>query len=306
MSGPAAPSASFAGEVAALGTAVCWAIGSNLFASAGRRVGSVILNRLRITFAVVLLALTLFLMRGSPWPVWATPLQVALLATSGLVGFVFGDTWGFRALVILGPGRGALFAALAPLFTVAIAWPVLGERPGSLALLGMFLTLAGVTWVLQEKGAHETPHVEGSRAIGVLGGVLGAVGQAVGLVLSKLGMRGGLDALSATVIRVSAATVGIWLLAAFAREGRRTLAALRDRRATSFTVAGALTGPFLGVVFYLFAIEKVQAGVAASIVAFYPILAILIATRFQGERLTARYFAGAVVAVAGVVVLFLR
>ena len=255
---------------------------------------------------MVMLAVTLLVLRGSPWPVWATPVQVALLASSGLVGFVFGDTWGFRALVILGPGRGALFAALAPLFTAAIAWPVLGERPGSLALLGMSLTLAGVAWVLQDQGSHEPHHAEGSRAMGVLGGVLGAVGQAVGLVLSKLGMRGGLDALSATVIRVTAATVGIWVLAALAREGRRTVGALRDRRATAFTAGGALAGPFLGVVLYLFAIQKVPAGVAASIVAFYPILAILIAARFQGERLTVRYLAGAVLAVAGVVVLFLR
>jgi drug/metabolite transporter (DMT)-like permease len=36
------------------------------------------------------------------------------------VGFVFGDTNYFRALVILGPGRAALLASLAPLFTLAM------------------------------------------------------------------------------------------------------------------------------------------------------------------------------------------
>jgi drug/metabolite transporter (DMT)-like permease len=296
----------FAGEFAALGTACCWAVGSNLFAAAGRRIGSRVLNRLRITFAMVLLGIALLVLRGSPWPAWATPVQVALLAASGLVGFVFGDTWGFRALVILGPGRGALLAALAPLFTAAIAWPLLGERPGPLALLGMALTLAGVAWVLQERRHHETDHVEGSPAMGVLAGVLGALGQAGGYVLSKIGMRGGLDALSATMIRVVAATAGIWLLTALSRETGRTMAALRDRRATWFAAAGAAAGPFLGVTLSLYAVQHIQAGVAASITACSPVLAILIATRFQGERLTARYFAGAVVAVAGVVVLFLR
>ena len=301
-----APTVRFAGEFAALGTACCWAIGSTLFSAAGRRMGSLVLNRVRITFAMLLLGLTLLVFRGSPWPAWATPVQVALLAASGLVGFVFGDTWGFRSLVILGPGRGALLAALAPLFTAAIAWPVLGERPGPLALLGMALALTGVAWVLQERRAQEKDHVEGSPAMGVFAGVLGALGQAGGFVLSKLGMRGGLDALSATMIRVVAATAGIWLLTALARETGRTLAALRDRRATSFAAGGAVAGPFLGVTLSLYSVQHIPAGVAASIAACYPILAILIATRFHGERLTARYFAGAVVAVAGVVVLFLR
>jgi len=295
----------YAGEVAALGTACCWAIGANLFAAAGRRVGSVVLNRIRITMAMLLLGLALFVVRGSPWP-HATTVQALILAASGIVGFVFGDTWGFRALVILGPGRGALLGALAPLFTAAIAWPVLGERPGPLVILGMALTVGGVAWVLQEQRLHERDHVEGSPAMGVLAGVLGALGQAGGYVLSKLGMRGGLDALSATLIRVTAAAAAIWLLTLFAREARRTIAALRDRGAAGFMAAGAVAGPFLGVTLSLYAVQHIEAGVAASITACSPILAILIATRFHGERLTARYFAGAVIAVAGVVVLFLR
>lgn len=306
MSGQAAPVVRFAGEFAALGTAACFAIGTNLFTAAGRRVGSVVLNRLRILLAMVFLGLALLVVRGSPWPTWATPLQIALLATSGLVGFVFGDTWGFRALVILGPGRTALLAALAPLFTAAIAWPVLGERPGPLALLGMALTLGGVAWVLQERRHREPDHAEGSPAIGVFAGVLGALGQAGGYVLSKLGMGRGLDALSATVIRVVAAAAGMGILMLFAREARRTFGALRNRGTAAFIASGAAAGPFLGVTLSLYAVQHVPAGVAASITACYPVLAILIATRFHGERLTARYFAGAVVAVAGVVVLFLR
>jgi drug/metabolite transporter (DMT)-like permease len=46
--------------------------------------------------------------------------------------------------------------------------------------------------------------------------------------------------------------------------------------------------------------------VAASISAFYPVLAALIATRLHGERLTWRALTGALIAAAGVVVLFLR
>ena len=296
----------FAGEFSALGTAVCWAAGTNLFAAAGRSMGSGVLNRLRITVAALFLGLALLATRGTPWPTWASAPQLALLAASGLVGFVFGDANYFRALVILGPGRASLLASLAPVFTAGIAWPLLGEAPGPLAFLGMTLTLGGIFWVLRERVRREHAHVEGSALAGVVAGVLGALGQAVGYVISKLALRSGLDPLSATVVRIAAAAIGVWALAAVQRDSRGSLAALRDRTATLFMVAGAFCGPFLGVTLSLNALEYIEAGVAASISACYPLLTILLAARFHGERLTLRSLAGAVVAVAGVVVLFLR
>lgn len=296
----------FAGEFAALGTAVCWAAGSNFFAAAGQRMGSVVLNRLRITVAAVLLCTALLVLRGSPWPVWATSWQVWLLALSGLVGFVFGDTYYFRSLVILGPGRAALVTSTAPIFTLLFAWPLLGEHPGPLVLLGMALTLGGIAWVIWEREHPAQAHVEGSMLVGIVAGVLAAVGQAGGYVLSKMALRSDLDPLSATVIRIVAAAIGVWLLAALQRDVRRTLSALRDGRGSAFMVGGAFCGPFLGVTLSLTALKYIEAGVAASITAVYPVLTLLLSSRFHGERLTLRTLAGALVAVAGVVVLFLR
>ena len=45
---------------------------------------------------------------------------------------------------------------------------------------------------------------------------------------------------------------------------------------------------------------------AASITTIYPVLTLVLSSRFHGERLTLRTPAGALVAMAGVVVLFLR
>lgn len=296
----------FAGEVAALGTAVSWSIGSNLFAAAGQRMGSVVLNRLRITTAVFLLSLALLVTQGAAWPVWATGAQVGWLAASGLVGFVFGDTWYFRSLVILGPGRAALLASSGPIFTMIFAAAFLHEHPGPLALFGTALTLSGIAWVLRERERGHVPHVEGSAAFGVMAGILAAVGQAGGYVLSKTALRSGIDPLSATLIRVAAAAVAIWLLATVERAVPATVGALRDRRGAAFMVGGAVFGPFLGVTMSLAAIRYIDTGVAASITAIYPIFTMLIAARFHGEKLTWRALLGALVAVAGVVVLFLR
>ena len=153
-----------------------------LFASAGRSMGSVVLNRLRVTVAYVFLGTALFLLRGSPWPFWATPLQIALLAVSGLVGFVFGDRYFFKSLVILGPSRATLLVSFGPIFTALIAWPVLHEHPGPYALLGMALTLSGVAFVLSGRASRKMVHVEGSAFAGVVAGLLGTLGQAGGYV----------------------------------------------------------------------------------------------------------------------------
>ena len=294
------------GELAALGTALCWSAGSNLFAAAGQRIGSVRLNRLRIVTATVFLAVTLLIVRGSPWPTWATHAQVFWLALSGLIGYVFADGNYFRSIVILGPGRAALLASTAPLFTAVLAWPILGERLGPLVLVGMGLTLGGISWVLIERERRDHVHVEGSVGTGVVTGILGAIGQAGGYITSKLALRTGLDPLSATVIRVGAAAVAIWLIAAFQREGRYTIGALRDRGTAAFIAGGALLGPFFGVVLALYALQRTPASVASSIIAFFPIFTILIAARFHGEKLTLRMVGGSLIAVTGVIVLFLR
>jgi drug/metabolite transporter (DMT)-like permease len=296
----------YTGELAALGTALCWASGSNFFAAAAAKMGSHILNRLRLTTAWVCLSVALFLTHGSVWPTWASWPAVAALALSGLIGFIFGDTWGFRSITILGPGRAALLTSTAPLFTTALAWPILHQRPGPLALLGMCLTLSGTAFVFTGRARRRQAHAEGSVVVGIFSGLLGAFGQAGGYVLSKLALRTGLDPLSATVVRVGCAAVAIWLLAGAEGKVKPTLAALRDPRSTAFMAGGAIMGPVLGVTLSLTALHYIEAGVAASITAVAPLFAMLIAWRFHNEPLTWRSFVGSILAIAGIVVLFRR
>jgi drug/metabolite transporter (DMT)-like permease len=296
----------YAGELAALGTAVCWAIGANLFTAAGRRMGPVVLNRHRLLVGALLLASALWVTRGAPWPTWASTWQVTLLAASGLIGFAIGDTWFFRALVILGAGRAVLMAALAPLITAAIGWPLLGERLGPLALLGMALTVGGVAWVLMEQKTHEHASRHGRIATGVVAGVLAALGQAIGYVLSKMALRTGIDPLSANVIRITVGAVAIWSYAAVRGQVGDTMRAVRDRGTAAFMLGGTVFGPVLGVVLSLVALAHIEAGVAASIIAINPVLTLVISSRFHGEPFTARSLLGALIAIAGVVVLFMR
>jgi drug/metabolite transporter (DMT)-like permease len=295
------------GELAALTTAVCWAGSSLLFTRAGRRIGAVSLNLIRLVFALAFSVVLAGARRGLPLPTDATPEQWAWLSLSGLVGMVLGDLCLFRAFVLLGPRISLLLMATAPPMTALLGWLALGERLGPLALLGMATTLAGIAWVLAARPAGARPigqvPPDMSRRTGVLLGLGAALGQAGGLVLSKHGM-GRYDAFAATQIRILAGIAGFALLYTAIGWWPRLRAALRDRGALGLTAAGATLGPFLGVSLSLVAVQATEAGVAASIMATTPVLVIPLSAWIDRE--TIRWFdlAGALLAILGVALLF--
>jgi drug/metabolite transporter (DMT)-like permease len=273
------------------------------FAKAGARVGSLSVNLIRLFIALPLLSLWTFVASGSLYPSEASSEAWAWLSLSGLVGFVIGDMCLFRAFVVMGPRLSSLIMATAPLITAVIGFFVLGETLGTFALLGMGLTIAGVSWALADRKASQSADRR-RLALGVLLAFGGALGQAGGLVLSKYGM-GDYDAFASTQIRVIA-SCGAWLLI-FALTNRWSylFAALRNASAMRFTALGALFGPVLGVGLSLYAVQHANTGVAASIMSITPILLIPITVVFYRERVGVGSVLGTCVAVAGVVVLFL-
>jgi drug/metabolite transporter (DMT)-like permease len=169
----------------------------------------------------------------------------------------------------------------------------------------MSLTLAGVIWVVRERQPASTIP-RGHRIRGILGGVLGASGQALGLVLSKLGMAEVIDPLPATAVRMGAATIGVWILA-YTTGRRAGLGVLiRHPEARLATLAATLVGPVIGVWLSLVAVRHTHAGIAATLMALTPILVVPMVILIHRERVSPRAGIGALISVAGVALLFLR
>jgi len=295
-----------AGELAALGTAVCWVATALTFEAAGHRIGSLRVNLLRMPLAFLLLSLAAWASRGLALPTDATAHAWGWLAVSGLVGFTFGDLCLFRAFVVLGPRLSTLIMSLSPVFAAVLGWAVLGEVLGPFDLLGMAMTLTGIAWAVvdrerPEEGAGPRPR---RPVVGVLLALGGALGQGAGLVLSKLGM-GDYPALAATQIRILAGTGGYLLLFTLLGWWSRIPEAISDRPAMFWTSLGAFFGPFLGVTLSLVAVKYTETGVAASVMATTPVLIIPIVVWLGRERVGLGGVAGALLAVAGVAVLFL-
>lgn len=292
------------GEIAALATATMWSFGSLLFTAAGRRAGAFGLNQFRITLALVFLTTILFLTGAArQFPHLSNP-GVIWLAVSGVIGLTLGDLGYFGSLVLLGPRLATLMAALAPPITAVVAVPLLNERLGAQAVVGMILTMGGVAWVVLERPVVDTPH--GHRVRGVMLGVLAALGQGVGLVLAKRGMAHGIDPLPANTIRMTAATLSIWIIALLAGRLAAHRAVWTDRTARWSAVGATLLGPTFGVWLSLVAARYTKAGIAATLMATVPVIILPLVIIFHKEKVSLRAAFGAVLVVAGVAIIFLR
>jgi len=296
----------YLGELAALGTATCWSFGSLFFDAAGRRLGPNNVNKIRILQATVLLSCALWIVTGRFLPAHLPAINVFWLSLSGLIGLVLGDYCLFTSLVILGPRRATLLMAAAPVITALFAWPVLDEVLGPLAIIGISIAIIGIVWVSIEKRGAGRVLRSGSLLAGTLWGLGGAVGQAIGLVFAKVGMGGEIEPLEATFCRMFAAAIILWLFTIISGQLPATLRALNNKCGLAFSMGGAFVGPFIGVWLSLVAIKHAEAGIAATIMAATPVLVIPLEIIVHGERPSMRAIIGAVVAVGGVAVLFLR
>jgi drug/metabolite transporter (DMT)-like permease len=292
------------GQVAALGTAFCWAGSALFFEAAGRRIGSVSVNILRLPVALLFLGTYATISRGQPVPTDATPEAWSWLAASGLVGFVIGDLFLFRAFVVIGPRLSSLIMSSSPIWAALISWIFLGEELKWVYWLGMALTVGGIAWaVLERAPEQETDFARKASPGGVLLAIGGAWGQAAGLVLAKHGM-GDYHPVAATQIRVLAALAGFIIFVTAIRYWWQVRAALRDVRGLLQTGMGAFFGPFAGVSLSLLAVQKTEVGVAATLMATTPLLIIPLVVFIYRERVGPGGVAGAVLAVVGAALLF--
>lgn len=295
------------GEIAGLLTAVCWSVSGLAFEDCSRRIGSLSVNLLRLALALVFLSAAGFAVRGMALPEDATSEMWLWLSISGLVGFTLGDMCLFRAYVLIGARLSLLLLTLVPPMVALIGWAMLDERLALLDCLAMGLVVGGVLWTLADKPNGKDGKNGPSRTKvspwGVVLGVLAALAQAVGLILSKKGM-GDYSALAATQIRVAAGFAGFAVLFLFIGWWPKVLTAVKDRRAMTTVALGAFFGPFLGVTLSLAAVQHTEAGIAATLMGLVPILIIPLEYLVKRQGTTVRSVFGTMLAVAGTALLF--
>ncbi|MDX1613516.1 MAG: DMT family transporter [Candidatus Promineifilaceae bacterium] len=293
------------GPLAALGTAFCWSFTAILFSYSGRIIGSGIVNRSRLIFALVFISASHLLLEGSLFPVDAAPFRWGWLGLSSVLGLVLGDTFLFRAYVMIGPRLSMLMMSSVPIISTLLAWLFLGERVSLVEWGGILLTVGGIAWVVTERQQGLTVVENKHYSSGLFYGFLGALGQASNLVAAKFGLVDGFPTISATAIRILVALLILWAAAGYRRQARATLRAWRSRQAFPAMIGGTITGPFLGIWLSLVAIQLTRVGIASTIMALPPVILIPLGRLIYGEQVSARGITGTMVAFAGVALIFL-
>jgi drug/metabolite transporter (DMT)-like permease len=286
------------GEFAALLVAFFWTISALAFESASRKAGSLPVNFLRLIVGFIFLSTFTFIHRKLVLPTDASAENWLWLSLSGFVGFVFGDLFLFKAFTVIG------IMTLVPPITALFGWIILGEHLTLVNYFGMALTFTGIALaIFNRDGAGEKLSLKLAPS-GILYALGGAVGQALGLILSKLGVKD-YDPFSATQIRVIAGIAGFSVLITLMRRWKNVGKAITDRKSMKALTLGAFFGPFLGVSFSLIAVINTEAGIASTIMALVPIFIIIPYAILYKERIKPAEVIGAVISVAGVALFFI-
>jgi uncharacterized membrane protein len=294
----------YAGEAAALSASVCWTATSILFARAGRVTKPLGMNMFRLPFAALCLGAFLFITTGGVVPPGATSLQLWLLALSAFLGLAFGDGFYFRSLALIGPRRATLFAASTPVVTAMLAIPLLGERLAFTTWCGIVIATGGIIWVIAEQ--HEDGSPVANLKAGVIFGLLGAFGQATGLLVAKIAMQGTLPAIHSAFFRMFSGAIIVWVWSLFTRNTNRIQPLFGNRDALRSLVFASLLGPVTGVSLVLFAYRTTEAGVVATLSTLYPLFIVPVVWLRGEDKPTLRTIAGTVIAMAGVAIIFAR
>jgi drug/metabolite transporter (DMT)-like permease len=296
----------FFGELVAMSTAVLWSFGTILFGFSSRRVGSFNVNAIRIVLAAVLLVIGNFIMHGRLLPPVYQNNQLLILGVSGVIGLTLGDSCYFKSLVILGPRIASLMGASSPIFAVVIAWIFLGQKLSVLDLAGIAITLTGIGWVTLERN-HNSFGAQpgGSKALGYLLGIGGSLGQAIALSMAKVGMGDNIPPLNASLVRMIAAVITIWIIVIAGGRLPAIKQGLKDRKALGAISAAAFLGPFLGIWFSLVSIQYTKIGIASTLMATTPLWIIPLVMIIHKERPSIRAIFGTLAAVGGVSIIFL-
>ena len=292
------------GELAALATACCWTVSMMAFEAAGKRIGSLNVNLVRVALGVLFLSGFCYFRRGLWLPSDASLHNWLWLSVSGIAGLTLGDICLIKAFVLVGSRISALIMAFVPMLSALISWLFLGELLSLQDQAGMLLTTTGIVLVVMRRPNGNGAAPNGYPLKGLLLALGGAIGQSVGLVFSKFGM-GTYDAFAANHIRLLAALAGFTVIFLASGRWRAVLPATRHRSGMGFATLGSFFGPFVGVSLSLYAVQHTQVGVAATIIALVPVLIIPPAVLIKKEVVGLRDVTGAAIAVTGSVLLFL-
>lgn len=292
-------------EILALGTAFLWAITSLIHANLSRSLGGAAYNRLRLTIMAFVMPVVSIYLGG--WDTLKSS-DLILVSISGLIGFSLGDSAMLMSMQYLGPRRTqVIFAFNAPI-TVVLGIMILGETPTVTKSFGILVTFSGIYIAIaygkREAQKHVWERDFGSAKIGIIWGVLGALAQAVGIIMLKPALNAGADPFVLATVRIMAAgffIAGIGYLFPKTHWYENVTWSILFR-----TAAAGVIGIIIAVGFFLtYALKLGNVGIATVLSATTPVMVLPILWIVTREKASKGAWIGAIITVVGVSIIIL-
>jgi len=304
------------GELIALITTLCWSLGIFPFTEAAKRIGSAPLNQYRLLLAWIIISIILFFWNDLNFVELFTepqPYHFIFLGLSGIIGFSIGDYCSFNSFKLLGPKLASLYTTFAPGAALLIGYIALNESVNLIGIFGILITVSGVIWLtLSKKDSNAATQVGYTRdKRGIIYGIIGALCQGTGLVLSKYGMdyyEVKLQTMHAVWIRLLFAFSAAFIVSLLAGKLKANSKPIftNEKNNLLFLFFGTILGPVMGVTLSLFAIQKLEVAVAQTIFALLPLFVLPISLIIYKERITSQSVFACLLALVGVLLLIWR
>lgn len=290
-------------------TAVFFSFSGVCASRSTRLIGSIKANFYRLVFAFLCLAFYAY--------VWGKGHQgpgLGWFFLSGAIGVGLGDTFTFLAIRRIGPRLSVMLVQCltAPIGALA-EWAWLGTTLTPFQIFGSAVILSGsFLALLPEKKIRISSNL--LRA-GILFGTLGALGQAVGAVITRkanevnAAVHLDINGVTAAYQRMLGGII-VGLIIYFAidlfrrhRHKRLTFPFLIYKKAAPWVVLNGTAGLVLGVSCYQWALQHTATGIVLAVVATTPLLVMPMAYLMDNDRPSRRALLGGVLAVAGVLII---
>jgi Predicted membrane protein len=296
-------------EALAISSAACIAASSMFINELNGRVPLMRLTRWQLTSAFLFTAVAATIAGGwttlESWQIWA-------LVGSSLAGIVIASTTYFAAIYTAGPRVTALLFSLASPFALLFGYVALGETITARQGLGVVLILAGIMiaiGVRRRRPAPMIPLADGEpieapappaptpSLLGIMLGVITALGQALGSLLARPAMAAGVEPFTAMAVRSGFAVLVFWALLALPAMRRET-GPFRPKD-LGLAVTAAFFGTTLGMSLLMAALAEGDVGIVSTLSSMTPIVILPMVWLRSGKMPRPHAWAGAALAIVG-------
>ncbi len=295
------------GELAALGTAICWTISAVLYKKALSETKPISANIVRCTGTSIALIVALVAI-GKVGTLADVPLYAIILTSvSGIVGLGFGDTLYMISLKLVGVARAVPITCTYPLFSILLAIFLQKEVVTSQVALGAVVIVLGI-WLLSQEEQKDTNRLYRKDLIkGVAASLATAAIWAVSIALINMAVTlpetTSLDhALAVNTIRILATAV--FLLGSAPMTDKRFDFSKMKKGTLLAVVSGGLVALAVGWFLLAMSFLYIPESQAVPISSTSPLFAVIAGIVFLQEPVTAKIVVGSLIVVVGIFLIF--